>query len=80
VVQLRADRVRARRPPPGRQGARLDGKTIGQIRAARPDVRILAVAQPDAGYSAFPPLDMMLGPGNLILLLGPAGAVQDAVG
>jgi voltage-gated potassium channel len=63
-----------------RPGARLDGKTIRQIRAAHPDVRILAVTQPGAGYSAFPPSDMTLGPGDLVLLLGPAGAVQDAAG
>ena len=63
-----------------RQGARLDGKTIGQIRAAHPDVRILAVTQPGTGYSAFPPSGMPLGPGDLVLLLGPAGAVQDAAG
>ncbi len=59
-----------------RPGARLDGTTIGQIRAAHPEVRILAVTQRGAGYSAFPAPEMTLGPGDLVLLLGPASDVR----
>jgi hypothetical protein len=35
-------------------GARLDGTAIGQIRAADPEVRILAITQRGAGAAAFP--------------------------
>jgi voltage-gated potassium channel len=63
-----------------RPGAPLDGTTVGQIRAAHPDVRILAVTQPGAGYSAFPATAMTLSPGDLILLLGPAAAVEATAG
>jgi voltage-gated potassium channel len=63
-----------------RPGAPLDGTTVGQIRAAHPDVRILAVTQPGAGSSAFPALKVTLAPGDLVLLLGPAAAVQATAG
>src|ERR1035437_3757267 len=54
-----------------RPGARLDGTTIGRIRAAHPEVRILPVTQCGAGYVAVPAHQMTLGPGDLVLLLGP---------
>ena len=38
-----------------RAGARLDGTTIGRIRAAHSEVRILAVSQRGVGAVAFPP-------------------------
>lgn len=50
------------------------------VAAGLPDVRILAVTQPGAGYFVFPPSEMTPGAGDLVLLLGPAGAVQDAAG
>jgi voltage-gated potassium channel len=37
-----------------RAGARLDGTAIGQIRAAHPEVRILAITQRGAGAAALP--------------------------
>jgi len=63
-----------------RPAARLDGTTIGQIRAAHPEVRILAVTQRGVGAVALPAHEMTLGPGDLVLLLGPAAAVQAAAG
>lgn len=63
-----------------RPAARLDGASIGSIRAAHPGVRILAVTQPGADAVAFPASEMTLGPGDLVLLLGPAAAVQAAAG
>jgi voltage-gated potassium channel len=63
-----------------RPGARLDGTAIGQIRTAHPEVRILAVTQRGAGAVAFPAHEMTLGPGDLVLLLGPAAAVQATAG
>jgi voltage-gated potassium channel len=63
-----------------RPGAPLDGTTVGQVRAGHPDVRILAVTQPGAGASAFPAHEVTLAPGDLVLILGPAAAVQAAAG
>ena len=63
-----------------RAGARLDGATIGRIRAAHPEVRILAVTQRGTGAVALPAHELTLGPGDLVLLLGPAATVQDAAG
>ncbi|HEY5393811.1 MAG TPA: hypothetical protein VIL16_00265 [Trebonia sp.] len=47
----------------GSAQASLDG-TVGQIRAAHHDIRILAVTQPGAGASAFPALEVTLAPGD----------------
>jgi hypothetical protein len=63
-----------------RPGARLDGTTIGRIRAAHPEVRILPVTQCGAGYVAVPAHEMTLGPGISSCSSGPAAAVQDGAG
>jgi uncharacterized protein with PhoU and TrkA domain len=55
-------------------------RLLGQIRAARPEVRILAVTQRGTGAIASPAREMTLGPGDLLLLPGPAAAVQAAAG
>src|SRR5260370_36801722 len=63
-----------------RPGARPDGTAIGRIRAAHPEVRILAVTQRGADAAAFPAHEMTPGPGALGLLLAPAAAGHAAAG
>jgi len=59
---------------PGEAG--VFARLLGQIRAARPEVRILAVTQRGTGAVASPAREMTLGPGDLVLL----AAVQAAAG
>lgn len=55
-----------------RQGSNLDGKTVGTASEDRENVTILAVKKTGAALIPSPGADLVLGPGDLVVALGPA--------